>query len=123
MRSSRFSFQPSLILATLTLMLTANLVLAPNLVFASPTSYDVKIDGMTCGSCVNNVKAALSKLPNVDKGSVKVVLKNKTATLTFTDDKKENMDAVKKAVESAGYQVTAINIANTAATNVAPTKN
>jgi len=122
------------ILATLTIMLIANLVLTPLSALAAPTSYDVKIDGMTCGSCVDNVKAALSKLPNVDKGSVKVVLKNKTATLTFTDDKKENMDAVKKAVENAGYKVTAINTASssttatattttTTTTNAAPTKN
>jgi copper chaperone CopZ len=81
-------------------------------------NYDVKIEGMTCDSCVKSVTSALSKLPNIDPKSVKVVLKAKTATLTMNDAKPETIEAIKKAIATAGYKVTAVNTIATA-----PSKN
>jgi copper chaperone CopZ len=39
---------------------------------------------------------------------VKVVLKAKTATLTVNDGKPETTEQIKKAIEDAGYKVTAV---------------
>lgn len=79
--------------------------------FATPSQYNVKVDGMTCDSCVKSVTSALSKIPGIDANSVKVTLKNQTATFTVTEDKKEFSDEIKKAIEGAGYKVTAIKTA------------
>jgi copper chaperone CopZ len=81
---------------------------------ADPTQYNVKIEGMTCESCVNSVTKALAKLPGVTKDSVKVVLKEKKATLTVSEDKKELSEQIKKAIEGAGYTVTDLTVAQTA---------
>jgi copper chaperone len=85
-------------------------LLIPFAAFAGPKNYDVKIEGMTCGSCVKSVTTALSKIPNVDEKSVKVVLKEKTATLMIDEANTEASEQIKKAIEEAGFTVTAVNL-------------
>ena len=61
----------------------------------------IRIEGMMCIHCAARVEKALSALPGVE---VKVDLESKTATVTG-----DISDAVlRRAVEDAGYTVTAI---------------
>ncbi|QSO50461.1 heavy-metal-associated domain-containing protein [Alicyclobacillus curvatus] len=64
------------------------------------TTFAVK--GMTCGGCVNSVTKALKNVPGVEDTNVD--LAGAQATVTF-DETKTNLDALKEAVEDAGYDV------------------
>jgi copper chaperone len=61
----------------------------------------IRIEGMSCGGCVNSVKRALERLPleavEVEIGS---------ATVEY-DDSKTSHDAIVEAIEDAGYDVRA----------------
>jgi copper chaperone len=63
------------------------------------------IEGMSCGHCVKHVTNALTELAGVS--DVKVDLTSKTATVegNISDD------AIKAAIEDAGYDVVKIEIA------------
>lgn len=61
--------------------------------------YELKVEGMTCGGCAASVKRALQALDaNAD---VNVDLPGKTVKVTTG----ATLDAVKSAVEDAGYDV------------------
>lgn len=62
----------------------------------------IGIFGMTCMHCHKRVTDAISKVKGVK--SVEVSLENKSATIEF-DDGVTNIDAIKKAVTDAGYEV------------------
>ncbi|MCX9085531.1 MAG: heavy metal translocating P-type ATPase [Candidatus Methanoperedens sp.] len=62
----------------------------------------IGIIGMTCMHCHKRVTDAISKLKGVK--SVEVSLENKSATIEF-DEVATNLDAIKKAVIDAGYEV------------------
>lgn len=64
----------------------------------------LKIEGMACMHCSNAVKTALENLDGVQSASVDLDGKSAVATLSGTVAE----DALRKAVEDAGYQVTAI---------------
>ena len=100
--------------------MAAALTLASGVAFAEAANYNVKIDGMTCDSCVNSVSAALAKIPGVSKDTVKVVLKDKKATLTVAEDKKEISEQIKKAIQDAGYTVTEVSVASATTTTTTP---
>lgn len=63
------------------------------------TTKEFKIEGMSCGHCVNAVEVELSKLELDDKqveiGSAKVSF----------DESKTNENQVVEAIEEAGYKV------------------
>lgn len=69
----------------------------------------LQIDGMTCGGCVKDVKAALSRVPGVSVVDLTVGTKwvvfsdysNARAAVTF-DPEKTGVEALIKAVEAAG---------------------
>jgi Cu+-exporting ATPase len=63
------------------------------------TTVQLKIDGLTCGSCVGRVEKALNKIAGVAKASVN--LATETATIESTASNSELIDAVIEA----GYQV------------------
>ena len=84
--------------------------LSPLLAFAGQQNYDVKVEGMTCESCVKSLTAALKKVPGIDAKSVKVVLSSKSASVSVTEDKKESAAQIKKAIEDAGYTVTSLHL-------------
>jgi copper chaperone len=65
------------------------------------TTTTYEIQGMTCGHCVASVSDALRTLPGVD--DVDVDLDRGTATVT-SESALDN-DAVRSAVEEAGYQL------------------
>jgi copper chaperone CopZ len=62
----------------------------------------LKITGMTCGGCTNNVTQALKAVNGVE--DVKVSLSAHEATVQF-DDKLTTLDQLKSAVITAGYGI------------------
>lgn len=66
----------------------------------------LKVTGMTCGGCVNNVTQALKTIEGV--GDVKISLATGEATVQY-DDKLTSPDHLKSTVKSAGYGVDAPN--------------
>ena len=66
--------------------------------------YLLKIDGMMCGHCTARVEKALIETRGVL--SVTVSLEEKSATVEVKNRVK--VDALKKAVETAGYTVTEV---------------
>jgi copper chaperone len=66
----------------------------------------ILVEGMSCGHCVNHVKEALSELNGVT--SVDVNLATKTAVLEASVD--VNDEAIKAAIDDAGYEVAGIEV-------------
>lgn len=75
------------------------------------TPVDVKITGMTCGSCVQKVQEELAKVQGVDKATLKVELKGNHATMTVAQNDEKMMTAIKDAVTKAGFKVEKIDVA------------
>ena len=65
----------------------------------STTSYTVV--GMTCGHCVNSVTEEVSQVPGVTAVDVDLA----SGGLTVTSDTPVDENAVRAAVEEAGYEV------------------
>ena len=61
--------------------------------------YELKVDGMTCGGCAASVKRAVKTLDA--NANVGVDLAAKTVKIETT----VHLDAVKSAIEDAGYDV------------------
>lgn len=74
----------------------------------------LQIDGMTCGACVKDVKAALAKVPGVSAVEFAVGKKwiffsdyaDARASVTF-DPEKAGAEALIKAIEAAGSPLSA----------------
>jgi copper chaperone len=64
----------------------------------------LKVEGMSCGHCKNAVEKAVRALPGVL--AAEVDLANKSLTVEY-DAAKSTLNAIKQAVEEAGYQVVA----------------
>ena len=64
----------------------------------------LKIEGMMCGHCEAHVKKALEEVEGVTLAEVSHV----SGTAAVTLDKPVLDDALTRAVESAGYEVTSI---------------
>lgn len=75
----------------------------------SQQTVTLQIDGMTCGGCVKDVKAALSKVPGVSEVGLSTGKKwivfpdysDARASVTF-DPQKTNVETLIRAVEAAG---------------------
>ncbi len=63
----------------------------------------IKIAGMHCDNCVRSVTEAIDR---IDGASAKVNLKKETAVVSY--DKELDDEALKKAVEEAGFTVVSI---------------
>lgn len=63
----------------------------------------LNVAGMTCQGCVSSVSNALRRIPGVTK--VRVSLEQASATVEF-DAARTQRDALKSAVEGAGFEVT-----------------
>jgi copper chaperone len=59
------------------------------------------VEGMTCGHCVASVAEEVQEIPGVE--NVDVVLE--TGAVTVTSDRPLDDNAVRAAVEEAGYQL------------------
>ncbi len=65
------------------------------------TTQTYTVTGMTCGHCVASVTEEVQEIPGVE--NVEVVLQ--TGNLSVTSSEPVDDDAVKTAVEDAGYQL------------------
>ena len=63
----------------------------------------VHIEGMSCDHCVQSVKKALNE---IEGASARADLRKKEAVVSY--DREIANDALKKAVEKAGFQVASI---------------
>lgn len=64
----------------------------------------LKVDGMTCGHCVETVSKAVSSIPGVSK--VDVDLQKKSVTVDF-DEGETDLADIKSKITDAGYEVVA----------------
>ncbi|APR06015.1 heavy-metal-associated domain-containing protein [Thauera chlorobenzoica] len=60
----------------------------------------IKVEGMSCGGCVNNVTGVLKALAGVDDAQVS--LENASATVRY-DPARVSIEALRAAVENAGF--------------------
>lgn len=72
---------------------------------------ELKVDGLHCQACVENLSKQLEALPEIEKGSVSVDLKGKLANVTFkqpTKDKaaREKLRAeINKKLAENGFEI------------------
>ncbi|MEL7225459.1 MAG: heavy metal translocating P-type ATPase, partial [Cyanobacteria bacterium J06576_12] len=69
------------------------------------TATTLTVKGMSCASCANSVEAAIKKVPGVS--SVQVNFAAEKASVDYDKDAVE-VEAIKLAVEAAGYQAIAL---------------
>ncbi|NLY10279.1 MAG: heavy-metal-associated domain-containing protein [Firmicutes bacterium] len=62
----------------------------------------LKVDGMNCQRCAENIKRAIGKLDGIEK--VEVDIENKEVSISFYPSA-INKDAFIKAIQDAGYEV------------------
>jgi len=67
------------------------------------TTADLQATGLTCAMCSNAINKALQKVPFVE--SVKADIKNSSFDIVFKKDEEVDIDALKDAVEDAGFSV------------------
>ena len=65
------------------------------------TTTNYKVEGMTCGHCVSSVAAEIGSLEGVSNVDVDL----STGNVAVTSDEPISDEAVKAAVEEAGYEV------------------
>ncbi|KKF02355.1 heavy-metal-associated domain-containing protein [Mycolicibacterium obuense] len=61
----------------------------------------IAVEGMTCAGCASSVRAELSHLPGVSDVSIDLA----GGTVTIASIRPVDPDAVRAAVEEAGYQL------------------
>jgi len=67
------------------------------------TKASLQATGLTCAMCSNAINKALLEVPFVE--SVKPDIKNSAFNMVFKKDQKVKIDALRKAVEDAGFSV------------------
>ena len=67
------------------------------------TSANLQATGLTCAMCSNAINKALQKVPFIE--SVKPDIKNSSFGIVFKKDAEVDIDALKDAVEDAGFSV------------------
>ncbi|MEH3138646.1 MAG: heavy metal-associated domain-containing protein [Mycobacterium kyogaense] len=65
------------------------------------TTTTISVEGMTCAGCASSVRAELSQLPGVDDVGIDLA----GGTVTISSSRPVDSDAVRAAVEEAGYQL------------------
>ena len=72
------------------------------------TKASLQASGLTCSMCSKAVKVALEKVPFVQE--VKVNIRSQEYTITFKESSNPDFDALKKAVEDAGFSVASLKV-------------
>ena len=65
------------------------------------TTTTITVDGMTCGHCVSAVQSEVGKLAGVTDVAVDLA----SGRVTIVGEQPPNPEAVRAAVEEAGYEV------------------
>lgn len=68
------------------------------------TEVTLKVQGMSCGHCVQSVKGALEPVEGISE--VEVSLENGEVKVTY-DEAKVDKDLIKQLIEDNGYDVVA----------------
>lgn len=84
----------------LMILVIASTALSSNAQFTTAT---LQATGLTCAMCSNAINKALQKVPFVE--SVKADIKNSSFAIVFKRDAQVDIDALKDAVEDAGFSV------------------
>jgi copper chaperone len=71
------------------------------------TSTTYTVSGMTCGHCVAAVIEEIGRLPGVEQVLVDLVAGGESP-VTVTSESPLEEDAVREAVDEAGYQLTGV---------------
>jgi copper chaperone len=71
------------------------------------TSTTYTVSGMTCGHCVAAVTEEISRLPGVEQVSVDLMAGGESS-VTVTSRSPLPEDAVREAVDEAGYRLTGV---------------
>ena len=71
------------------------------------TTMTYTVAGMTCGHCVHAVTSEISALPGVREVTVDLVSGGQSA-VTVTSESPLPEDAVREAVDEAGYELTGV---------------
>jgi copper chaperone len=71
------------------------------------TSTTYTVSGMTCGHCVAAVTEEISRLPGVEQVSVDLVAGGESS-VAVTSQSPLPEDAVREAVDEAGYRLTGV---------------
>ena len=79
----------------------AVLIFFSTLAFAKEVTTQIKVSGMTCGSCAVAVKSALSKVKGVK--SADVSYEKAQATVVY-DDAQTNEQQLREAVNKTGFK-------------------
>jgi copper chaperone len=61
----------------------------------------ITVAGMTCGHCASSVREEIGDIPGVTAVDVDLI----TGTVTIDSDSPVRSEAIKSAVEDAGYQL------------------
>lgn len=67
--------------------------------------------GLTCAMCSNAINKALMEIPFIE--SVKSDIKNSSFNIVFKQSSSPNIDAIRKAVEDAGFSVGSLKLTGT----------
>lgn len=70
----------------------------------TPTTTAYSVAGMTCGHCVSAVTEELTRLPGVRDVQVQLVPEG-SSTVVVSSDATLELDAVRAAVDEAGYEL------------------
>jgi len=76
--------------------------------FSQFSKATLQASGLTCSMCSKAVKVALEKVPFVQE--VKVNIKSQEYTILFKENNNADFDALKKAVEDAGFSVASLKV-------------
>ena len=76
--------------------------------FCQIEAVQIQVSGLTCPMCSRTVQKSLEKVPFVAK--VNADLNAQEYEITFTDKSAINLDALKKAVQDAGFSVACFQI-------------
>ncbi|MBI5020196.1 MAG: heavy-metal-associated domain-containing protein [Ignavibacteriales bacterium] len=66
-------------------------------------TYQLIINGMNCGHCVNSLKKELLKIPNIKVNDVRV-----GSAVVELEESNTTKEILTKAIETAGYDVVSI---------------
>jgi copper chaperone CopZ len=76
--------------------------------FSQFSKVSLQASGLTCAMCSKAVKVALEKVPFVKE--VKVNIKSQEYTIALKENSDPDFDALKKAVEDAGFSVASFKV-------------